>query len=99
MQYCVWLSSRKFEGEALSDLDARLAQISADAVGFPFGFVDKSLADHLRASRKPLFVWTVPPGREIDRLKELKVNFIITNHPRDVRRQLAGQNSVEFGAS
>ena len=36
----------------------------------------------------PVFVWTVPPGEEVDRLKVLKVNFIITNHPRDVKQQL-----------
>jgi hypothetical protein len=31
----------------------------------------------------------VPPGQEVDRLRKLNVNFIITNHPRDVREQLA----------
>jgi glycerophosphoryl diester phosphodiesterase len=87
-QYAVWLSAKRFTPETLGDLDAQLKSISADAVGFPFGFVDAPLAEHLRAGKTPLFVWTVPPGGEVDRLKGLKVNFIITNSPKDVREQL-----------
>jgi glycerophosphoryl diester phosphodiesterase len=89
--FTVWLSAAPAQGEALEALPNRLRnELKVDAVGFQFRNVNAPLADRLRTEKIPLFVWTVPPGAEVDRLKDLRVNFIITDHPRDVRAQLGG---------
>jgi glycerophosphoryl diester phosphodiesterase len=67
---------------------ARATAIKADAIGVQFRNATPELASMARQKGVPLFVWTVPPGPEVDRLKQLKVNFIITDHPRDVIAQL-----------
>ncbi len=84
----IWLVSKKYEAGEFGALTLAKLDCRADGVGFPYGNVSSELASYLRRDRVPLFVWTVPPGAEIDRLKGLKVNFIITNHPTDVRSQL-----------
>jgi glycerophosphoryl diester phosphodiesterase len=86
--FTVWLSSRGFELRQTPELLRTLRDLNADAVGFQYRNVTPGLADVLRRAGRPLFVWTVPPGEEVDRLKALRVNFIITDHPRDVRTQL-----------
>lgn len=86
--YCVWLSSKRYLKSEYGDLDAKLQSLHSDAVGFSFGAVDEDLTSYLREKRIPLFVWTVPPGDEVERLQSLKVNFIISNSPQEVRDQL-----------
>lgn len=89
--FTVWLSAVPAQGEVLEALPNRLRnELKVDAVGFQFRNVNAPLVERLRAEKIPLFVWTVPPGAEVDRLKGLRVNFIITDHPRDVRAQLGG---------
>lgn len=87
--YSVWLvgapgKPREYGNTVFKTVD----EIKADAigVGHPNATLELVLESH--AKKKPIFVWTVPPGPEVDRLKALKVNFIITNHPRDVKAQL-----------
>jgi len=83
--YAVWLNS------APKDLPAHFAkvdEIKADAIGVQFRGATPELMAAAHARKTPVFVWTVPPGPEVDRLKSLKANFIITDHPRDVRAQL-----------
>lgn len=86
--FCVWLSPTGYKDTDLPQLSDRLNELQADAVGFNYRNVTASLAQHLRGENRPLFAWTVPPGPEVHRLRGLGVNFIITDHPRDVRREL-----------
>lgn len=86
--FTVWLSSAKFAVDQYGEMEAKLKQIKADGIGFSYKNVEETLPAHLRSRKIPLFVWTVPPGEEVDRLKSLRVNFIITDHPQDVRKQL-----------
>ncbi|MBL8048159.1 MAG: hypothetical protein JNJ45_05705 [Chthonomonas sp.] len=65
-----------------------LANLKTDGIGVHFSNCDEPLARAARERKLPLFVWTVPPGPEVDRLRQLGVNFIITDHPREVRAQL-----------
>ncbi|HEY0867450.1 MAG TPA: glycerophosphodiester phosphodiesterase [Fimbriimonas sp.] len=60
-----------------------------DGIGVAYEAVDEALVREARERRLPVFAWTVPPGPEVDRLKRLGVNFIVTNHPCEVRDQLA----------
>lgn len=84
----VWLSSGGFDRTTFPKMEEKLKEISADAIGFQFKNVNDSLASHLRYRKIPLFVWTVPPNDEVKRLKNLNVNFIITDAPRDIREIL-----------
>ena len=84
----VWLSAGGFDRAAFPKMEEKLKEISADAIGFQFKNVNESLAAHLRYRKIPLFVWTVPPNAEVERLKKLNVNFLITDSPRDVRELL-----------
>jgi glycerophosphoryl diester phosphodiesterase len=86
--YAVWLSAGKFETTGFGKMRENLTETKADAIGFQYRNVSPEITAYLRENKIPLFVWTVPPGEEVDRLKSLKVNFIITDHPRDVRAQL-----------
>lgn len=87
-QYAVWLSSRPYDPVDAPLLVKQIKTIQADAVGFQFKNVHEKMASALRSNRIPLFVWTVPPGEEVDRLEKLKVNFIISDHPKDVVEQI-----------
>ena len=89
-QYGVWLVGADQPDSNLPALLENIRRHKADAVGFPFPNVTPKLIEALHEQKIPVFVWTVSPGAEIDRLKSLGVNFIITNHPTDVIRQLAG---------
>jgi glycerophosphoryl diester phosphodiesterase len=64
--------------------------IKADGIGFSYKTVTPALIQEAQRRKMPVFVWTVPPGPEVDRLKAMRVNFIITDHPRDVLKQLRG---------
>lgn len=86
--FTVWLKG------APTDLDAHFAaahSAKVDAIGVDFKGATPEIVARAHQEKMPIFVWTVPPGPEVDRLKALKVNFIITNHPRDVRKQLSGE--------
>jgi len=65
-------------------------EIKADGIGFSYKTVTPELVAEAQRRKMPVFVWTVPPGSEVDRLQAMKVNFIITDHPRDVLKQLRG---------
>jgi glycerophosphoryl diester phosphodiesterase len=84
----IWLVGAKYEPSTFDTLMKLKGECHADGLGFAYTNVSSELAGFLRKDRVPLFVWTVPPGEEVDRLKECRVNFIITNHPKDVRTQL-----------
>jgi glycerophosphoryl diester phosphodiesterase len=86
-QFGVWLVGDPSNPEKVFET---LRTIKADAFGVDYKNATPELARLARERKVPLFVWTVPPGPEVQRLKDLRVNFIITNHPRDVKRQLAG---------
>lgn len=89
-QYAVWLVGTAQPEENLPALLQNIRRHKADAVGFPYPNVTPKLVEALHAENIPVFVWTVAPGAEVDRLKSLGVNFIITDHPTDVIRQLDG---------
>jgi glycerophosphoryl diester phosphodiesterase len=89
-QYCVWLSGSGYQDSQLPDLDKQLKANNADAVGFNVMSARASLLAWLRKRKTPVFIWTVAPGSRIDYLKENRANFIITNHPNEVREQLGG---------
>jgi glycerophosphoryl diester phosphodiesterase len=84
-QFGVWLVANPSDPAAVFD---KLKEIRANAFGVSYKTLTPELAKMARERHVPLFVWTVPPGPEVDRLKAMRVNFIITDHPRDVREQL-----------
>lgn len=86
--FAVWLVAAPYQEAAFPKLMELKSEAKADALGFQFRNVSAPLAAFLRKSEVPLFVWTVPPGDEVSRLQGLRVNFIITDHPGDVLRQL-----------
>ncbi len=59
-----------------------------DALALHHSSITADLARECREAKVPLFAWTVPPGEEVTRLHEVGVNFIITDHPQFVTRQL-----------
>ena len=87
--FTVWLVGPEETAKDEAALLRRRAELGADGIGMSYYGVSDPVVERLRAERIPLFVWTVPPGPGIDRLQQLRVNFIITDHPRDVREQLA----------
>lgn len=88
-QTAVWLVSGKPTGDKLDEVLVQAEAMRADGLGFSFqGLTEEAvLAAHKR--KLPVFVWTVPPGPEIERLRAFKVNFIITDHPKEVVERLA----------
>lgn len=89
--YAVWLVGAPGKpGDYGDKVFTTVSAIKADAIGVAYPNTTAELVQETHAKRMPIFVWTVPPGPEVDRLKGLKVNFIITNHPRDVKAQLEG---------
>jgi glycerophosphoryl diester phosphodiesterase len=84
----VWLVGAKVDPANLESTFEKLRACKADGIGVDYHNCPAELAAEARKRKIPLFVWTVPPGEHVDRLKALRVNFIITNHPRDVRKQL-----------
>jgi glycerophosphoryl diester phosphodiesterase len=89
--FSVWLVGKALKPEDYKATLDRAKELGADGVGFQFRNVTPELVKAAHDRKVPVFVWTVPPGPEVDRLKGLKVNFIITDHPRDVLKQLTGQ--------
>lgn len=88
-QFTVWLVGSAVTTRSAGALLKKKKDLGVDAIGMHYANVTKPVSIRLREERVPLFIWTVPPGDQVDRLKALGVNFIITNHPRDVREQLA----------
>ncbi|MGV3617773.1 MAG: glycerophosphodiester phosphodiesterase [Fimbriimonas sp.] len=84
-QFGVWLVADPSDPAKVFDT---LKTIKADAFGVGYKTLTPELARMARERKIPLFVWTVPPGPEVQKLKDLRVNFIITDHPRDVKKQL-----------
>jgi len=80
----VWLQGPKPTVETTPTIMAQAKSLGIDAIGVSYKSLEPEFAETLRAAHVPLFVWTVPPGPEVERLKGLRVNFIITDHPRDV---------------
>lgn len=83
----VWLVAAKVEDPAALVADAKRSGF--DGIGVSYKNLPDALPAAARAEKLPLFVWTVPPGPEIARLKRLRVNFVITDHPTAVRDELA----------
>lgn len=83
--FTVWLNSAPAN---LEEHFAKCRDIKVDAIGIGYPAANEEIIKAAHDRKMPVFVWTVPPGSEVDRLKALKVNFIITNHPRDVIEQL-----------
>lgn len=88
-QFSVWLVGRRADPANLEPIFASWKESKADGIGVQFRNCSPELAAEARRRRIPLFVWTVPPGEEVDRLKALRANFIITDHPEQVKAQLA----------
>lgn len=86
--FSVWLVGKILKPEDYAATLDRAKEIGANGVGFQYRNVTPELVKAAHDRKVPVFVWTVPPGPEVDRLKALKVNFIITDHPRDVIKQL-----------
>jgi glycerophosphoryl diester phosphodiesterase len=86
--FSVWLVGKALKPEDYAATLDRAKELGSDGVGFQYRNVTPELVKAVQDRKIPIFVWTVPPGPEVDRLKALKVNFIITDHPRDVRAQL-----------
>ena len=86
-QFGVWLVGDPSDPAKVFET---LRTIKADALGVAYKNATPELAKMARDRKIPFFVWTVPPGPEVQRLKDLRVNFIITDHPKDVKAQLAG---------
>lgn len=86
--FSVWLVGKILKPEDYTATLDRAKELGANGVGFQFRNVTPELVKAAHARKVPVFVWTVPPGPEVDRLKALKVNFIITDHPRDVLKLL-----------
>lgn len=89
----VWLLSAGQVAKGMPAVFENLAKVHANGVGFDYKTVTDEWVREAHRRKLPVFVWTVPPGPEVDRLKGMGVNFIITNHPRDVRAQLLSQRS------
>lgn len=87
----VWLIGDKPTAEALPGMVADALAAKLDGVGFAYGNVSAPVVAAFHARRLPVFAWTVPPGDWVGRLAALKVNFIITNHPRHVSELLKGE--------
>lgn len=90
--FTVWLVGSEETAKDEPALLRRRAELGADGIGMSYYGVSEPVVERLRAERIPLFVWTVPPGPAIDRLQQLRVNFIITDHPRHVREQLGSSD-------
>lgn len=86
--FSVWLVGKALKPEDYEATLDRAKELGADGVGLQFLNVTPELVKAAHNLKVPVFVWTVPPGPQVDRLKSLKVNFIITDHPRDVIKQL-----------
>jgi glycerophosphoryl diester phosphodiesterase len=65
-----------------------MIDLGVDAFGVQYKNCTEELVIEAHARKIPIFVWTVPPGEEVTRLQKQKVNFIITDHPKDVQDQL-----------
>jgi glycerophosphoryl diester phosphodiesterase len=88
--FSVWLVGKKLTPADYEGVLSEAARIGADGIGLQYRNVTPEIVRLAHQRKVPVFVWTVPPGPEVDLLKEMRVNFIITDHPRDVRRQLKG---------
>jgi glycerophosphoryl diester phosphodiesterase len=84
----VWLLGRPVEPWLFPDLFGRLEAVGAEGFGIGHKNVTPELVAAARERQIPVFAWTVPPGEDVERLRALGVNFIITDHPRDVLAQL-----------
>lgn len=92
----IWLvASPGSPAEYEEKVFARLKTIGGDGIGVQFRNATPELAAEARKRGIPLFVWTVPPGPEVDRLKALRVNFIITDHPSEVIARLGVRSSLQ----
>lgn len=92
-QTAIWLVSGKPTGEKLDEVMAQAEAIRADGLGFSYQGVTEEAIAAAHKRKLPVFVWTVPPGPEVERLRALKANFIITDHPKEVVEQLAQSTS------
>ncbi len=89
--FAVWLIAAKQTPESFAATESIFRRTKANAVGVGYTNCTAEFVQSVHALKVPLFVWTVPPGPQVDRLKGLKVNFIITDHPGDVKAQLAAK--------
>lgn len=90
--YSVWLIGKSLKTEDYEATLAEAKRIGASGIGLAYTNAAPEFVKMAQDRKMPVFVWTVPPGPEVDKLKAMKVNFIITNHPRDVREQLAASS-------
>ncbi len=88
--FAAWLVDERIRPETIESVFERMRECSADALSVYHEDVSAELAATARERNTALFGWTAEPGAEADRLAALKVNFIITNHPGEVMRQVRG---------
>ena len=87
--FAVWLIGAKQTPDSFATTKSTIDRIKANAVGVGYTNCSAEFVSAVHGLKLPLFVWTVPPGPQVDRLKGLGVNCIITDHPSDVKAQLA----------
>lgn len=90
---CVWLISDPWLEKGPSVVMDRITEIRADAVGMAYPRFDEFYARHWRSHGVPVFCWTVPPGTEAMRLSEFGVQFLITDHPKELMSEISSTNS------
>ena len=88
--FSVWLISKKQTPANMEATFAEAKRIGASGLGFSYNNIVPEMILEARKRKIPVFVWTVPPGPEVEKLQKLHVNFIITDHPRDVLKRLTG---------
>lgn len=82
--FTVFLIGHLLDPNNLDPLFDQVTQIGAEGIGTDYRNCPVELVKQAHQRGLPVFVWTVPPGQEVERLIELNVNFIITDHPRQV---------------
>ncbi|AIE86251.1 glycerophosphodiester phosphodiesterase [Fimbriimonas ginsengisoli] len=85
--FAVWLVGRPLEHWNFPELFARLSEIGASGLGIDYRYLTANLIAAAHSRGIPIFSWTVPPGPEADRVRDLGVNFIITDYPAEVSAQ------------
>ena len=84
-QIAIWLVSNPKDLDLVAE---KMAASKVDGFGVDYKNMTAEISAFSKRRRIPLFVWTVPPGEEVENLLKWQVNFIISNHPKDVLAQL-----------
>jgi len=86
--FTVFLIGHLLDPNDLDPLFNQLIEIGADGIGTDYRNCPPELVKEAHERGLPVFVWTVPPGKEVEKLRAMNINFIITDHPRQVVESL-----------